>query len=94
MFAIALIFWSMGKLTESGTKDVSTIKGKIATVYLDIPADGFGEIKTAVSGALEHIQAKSVNGEALPAGTQVCVVQIISQSLVGVEKITEKGEVK
>ncbi|MEN8254723.1 MAG: hypothetical protein ABFR33_04555, partial [Verrucomicrobiota bacterium] len=92
MFAIAFIFWGMGKLTETGTKDVATAKGKIATVYLDIPADGFGEIKTAVSGAVEHIKAKSVGGEALPAGTQVRVVQVIGQTLVGVEKLTEKGE--
>jgi hypothetical protein len=94
MFSIAGIFYFMGKMSETGTKDVATAKGKIATVYLDIPADGFGEIKTAVSGAVEHIKAKSVNGEALPAGTQVRVVQVVSQTWVGVEKLTEKGEVK
>ncbi len=94
MFAIAFIFWGMGKLTETGTKDVATSKGKIATVYLDIPAGGFGEVKTAVSGAVEHIKAKSVNGEALPAGTQVRIVQVVGQTLVGVEKLTKNGEIK
>jgi hypothetical protein len=94
MFAIAGIFYFMGKMSETGTKDVTTAKGRIATVYLDIPANGFGEIKIAVSGAVEHIKAKSVNGEALPAGTQVRVVQVVSQTLVGVEKLTEKGEVE
>lgn len=94
MFAIAGIFYFMGRMSETGTKDVTTAKGKIATVYLDIPANGFGEIKTAVNGAVEHIKAKSVNGEALPAGTQVRVVQVVGQTLVGVEKLTEKGEIK
>lgn len=94
MFAIAFIFWGMGKLTETGTKDVSTAKGQIGTVYLDIPADGFGEIKVSVSGVSEHLQAKSVSGEALPAGTQVRVVQVIGQTLVGVEKMKEQGEVE
>ncbi len=94
MLAIAGIFYFMGKMSEAGTKDMATAKGKVATVYLDIPADGFGEIKTTVSGAVEHIKAKSVNGEALPAGTQVRVVQVVGQALVGVEKLTEKGEVK
>jgi hypothetical protein len=94
MFAIAGIFYFMGKMSETGTKDVATAKGKIATVYLDIPAVGFGEIKTAVSGAIEHIKAKSVNGEALPAGTQVRVVKVVGQTLVEVEKLTEKGEVE
>ncbi|MCK4564851.1 MAG: hypothetical protein KAU94_09275 [Verrucomicrobia bacterium] len=94
MFAIAGIFYFMGKMSETGTKDMATAKGKIATVYLDIPVNGFGEIKTTVSGAVEHIKAKSVNGEALPAGTQVRVVQVVGQTLVGVEKLTEKGEVE
>lgn len=92
MVVIALIFWSMGKLSESGTKDVATSRGNVATVYLDIPADGYGEIKTTVNGAMEHIKATSISGEALPAGTQVRVAKVVSQSLVGVERIDEKGD--
>jgi hypothetical protein len=92
MFAIALIFWGMGKLTETGTKDIAMAKGQAGTVYLDIPSEGFGEVKTTVSGVVEHIKARSVHGEALPAGTEVRVVQVINQSLVGVEKLTFKGE--
>ena len=94
MLAIAGIFYGMGKLTETGTKDVASCKGQEGTVYLDIPADGFGEIKTLVSGVVEHVKAKSISGEALPAGTQVRVVKVIGQTLVGVEKITGKGEEK
>lgn len=90
MFAIAFIFYGMGKLTETGTKDVTTCIGEIGTVYLDIPADGFGEVKTSVSGVVEHVKARSVNGEALSAGTQVRIVKAIGQTLVGVEKLTEK----
>ncbi len=92
MFAIALIFYGMGKLTETGTKDVASCKGKVGTVYLDIPVNGFGEIKIAVSGAVEHVRAKSLSGGALPAGTQVRVAQVLGQTLVEVKKITEKGE--
>jgi hypothetical protein len=92
MLAIAGIFYFMGKLTETGTKDIATCKGQIGTVYLDIPADGFGEIKTTVSGVPEHVKAKSMDGEALLAGTQVRVVRVFDQALVGVEKLTEKGE--
>jgi hypothetical protein len=94
MLAIAFIFWGMGKLTETGTKDVATAKGKVGTVYLDIPADGFGEIKIGVSGAVEHIKAKSVDGEAMPAGTEVRVVKVVNQMLVGVRKLTKEGEVE
>lgn len=90
MFAIAFIFYGMGRLTETGTKDVATCIGEIGTVYLDIPADGYGEVKTSVSGVVEHVKARSVNGEALRSGTQVRIVKAIGQTLVGVEKLIEK----
>jgi hypothetical protein len=64
MLAIAGIFYAMGKLSETGTKDIAASKGHVGTVYLDIPADGFGEIKTIVNGVPEHVKAKSMDGEA------------------------------
>jgi hypothetical protein len=94
MLAIAGIFYAMGKLSETGTKDIAASKGQIGTVYLDIPANGFGEIKIVVNGVPEHVKAKSVDGEALSAGTQVRVVQVMDQTLVGVTKLTEQGEVE
>jgi len=92
MLAIAGIFYGMGKLTETGTKDVASCEGKTGTVYLDIPAGGSGEIKINVSGAIEHVRAQSLNREALSAGTQVRVVKVVGQTLVEVEKLTERGE--
>ena len=92
MLAIAGIFYFMGKLTETGTKDIATCRGQLGTVYLDIPAEGFGEIKIMVSDVPEHVKAKSMNGGALSAGTQIRVVRVFSQALVGVEKLSEKGE--
>lgn len=92
MLAIAGIFYAMGKLAETGTKDMTASQGKVGTVYLDIPAAGFGEIKVVVNDVPEHIRAKSTAGEALPAGTQVRVVEVVNQTLVGVQKLTSKGE--
>ena len=92
MLAIAGLFYGMGKLSETGTKDVRTSKGHTGTVYLDIPADGFGEIKISVSGVSEHVKAQSSKNVALPAGTQVRVVQVIDQTLVSVELFNEKGD--
>ncbi len=90
MLAVALIFWGMGRLTETGTKELSSCKGNTGTVYLDIPASGVGEVRTTVSGVVELVKARSLSAEALPAGTQVRVVKVIDQTLVGVEKLTEK----
>lgn len=94
MVAIAFIFWGMGKLTETGTKNVADCLGALGTVYLDIPANGFGEIKTTVGGVAEHVKARSATGESLRAGTQVRVVQVVGQAWVGVEKMDNKGESK
>ncbi len=87
MFSIALIFYGMSKLAETGTKDIGSCKGKIGTVYLDIPAGGSGEIKVALANVVEHVKALSVEKEMLSAGTQVRVVQVVDQTLVKVEKI-------
>jgi hypothetical protein len=92
MFAIAGIFYTMGKLAETGTKDMEGSLDQIGTVYLDIPAEGFGEVKVIVNNVPEHIRAKSMDGEVLPAGTQVRVVQVVNQTLVGVQKLTNKGD--
>jgi hypothetical protein len=89
MLAIAGIFYGMGKLTETGTKDMASCKGQTGTVYLDIPSGGYGEIKTVINGVPEHVKAKNRNEAALPAGTQVRIVNVIDQTLVEVEKITE-----
>lgn len=94
MLAIAGIFYGMGKLTETGTKDIVSCKGQSGIVYLDIPAGGYGEIKTTVNGVSEHLKAKSRNGATLPAGTSIRIVQVIDQTLVEVEKTTEQGESK
>lgn len=87
MLSVALVFYGMARLAESGTKNVLSCRGNIGTVYMDIPAEGYGEIRTMISGALEHVKAMSISGEALPAGTEVRVVKVFSQTLVGVEKI-------
>ncbi len=87
MVLIALIFYGMAKLAETGTKDVMSCKGKVGTVYLNIPAGGVGEIKVMITGASTHVKAESVDEEMLPAGTQVRVVQVVSQTLVKVKKI-------
>jgi len=92
MVAIALIFYGMGKMAETGTKDLLRAQGTIGTVYLNIPENGFGEVKLEINGAVEHVKAKSINAEALVAGTQIRVVNVVSQTLLEVEKLTNKGE--
>lgn len=92
MLAIAGIFYAMGKLTETGTKELASCKGQTGSVYLDIPSGGYGEIKTTVSGVVENVRAKNIDGEALPSGTQVRIMQVVGQTLVIVEKLSKMGD--
>ncbi len=92
MVSIACIFYAMGRLAETGTKDVKTCRGKVAAVYLNIPASGEGEIKLEIAGMVSHVKAKGVDGAEFLAGTQVRVARVISQTLVEVEALDNKGE--
>lgn len=87
MFCIAGIFYGLGRMTETGTKDVKSCEGKIGSVYLNIPQGGVGEVKVNISGAVEHVKARSVDGEAIMAGTQIQVVVMVNQMLVEVEEV-------
>jgi len=82
----------MGKLIETGTMDIHTALGSRGTVYLDIPAGGWGEIRAVVSGASTHLRARCADGGSAEAGTEVRVVKILDSSSVEVERHgQEKG---
>ncbi len=95
MLSVALIFWSMRKLTHTGTANLNSCVGTEGAVYLDIPENGFGEIKVTVSDVVTHVKAKSVDGKALKANTLVRVKNRLGQNTVEVEPVnkeTQKGE--
>lgn len=90
MFAVALVFYGLRRLTQRGTSDIRTSVGKRGSVYLDIPEDGVGEVRVSVSGVLSHVKARAADGMELKAGTPVRVVRRLNQTTVEVEKIEEK----
>jgi membrane protein implicated in regulation of membrane protease activity len=85
MAAVASVFYFMGKLTETGTRDIATCVGQSGEVYLDIPANGQGEIRILVNGTLDHVKARCASGASLKAGTPVRVVRVLNPNLVEVE---------
>ncbi|HPM24376.1 MAG TPA: hypothetical protein PLP66_10760, partial [Phycisphaerae bacterium] len=46
-------------------------------VYLDIPADGEGEIRTEVNGVVTHVKARAAGGQAVKAGTAVVIERVV-----------------
>ncbi len=87
MLLVAMLFVSITRLAQSGTMDVKSAKGRSGEVYLPIPAgrSGRGKITITLQGALREIDAVT-EGETLPRGTAVRVVDIAGNGVLLVEK--------
>ncbi len=89
MFSIAFVFYGLRRLTESGTKDLSTSIGKAGSVYLDIPEGGTGEVRVTVSGVISYVKARASGGRELKAGIPVRVVRRLDKTTVEVKPIDQ-----
>jgi membrane protein implicated in regulation of membrane protease activity len=95
MILVSALMHFLGRMTESGNLRIGTCVGAAATVYLDIPADGEGEIRVACNGILTHLKARPVPGAAgLKAGAAVRVRRVLGPNCVEVERATVEEEKK
>jgi hypothetical protein len=88
--AVALILYRLRKLAESGTENIATCVGKSGVVYLNIPADGQGEVRMTVSGRVSILKARSADGTVIRAGTPVRATRALDSTTVEVTTITEE----
>jgi len=86
MLIVSALFYFFMRMTESGTRRLSSAVGQPATVYMDIPAGGSGQVRVLCGGSISFISARSAGGEALKAGTPVVVRRIVGPNTVEVEK--------
>jgi uncharacterized membrane protein YjfL (UPF0719 family) len=86
MLIVSAIFYFLMRMTETGTRRLATALGQPATVYMDIPAGGAGQIRVMISGAVSFVSARAAGGEALKAGAPVVVKRLIGPNTVEVEK--------
>jgi hypothetical protein len=89
MFSVALVFYVLRRLSKAETGDLRTCIGQHGTVYLDIPADGEGEVRISVSGVLSHVKARSTEGKELKSGTPVRVTRLLDKTSVEVEPLDQ-----
>ena len=85
MAVVALALYGLKRLAESGTPRIATCVGTTGTVYLDIPAAGFGEARVTVSGVATHVKARGVDGVELKAGTPIRVTRVLGPRAIEVE---------
>lgn len=84
MILIALVFYWMRKLTESGNLNLNTCVGRQGTVYLDIQEGMLGEVRVNVSGVATHVKARTADSKELKSGVPVTVTRVLDQSTVEV----------
>jgi hypothetical protein len=54
-------------------------------VYLDIPANGVGEVRMLCDGVMTLIRARTTNGDGVKAGASVRIVRLAASNTVEVE---------
>jgi hypothetical protein len=87
MFTVALMFFLMTKLTESGNITLSNSLNAFGRVYLPIPANrsGVGQVQITIQGSVREVEAVT-DDEMLPTGTPVKVLEVINDEILVVKK--------
>ena len=82
-----VIYKQTKKLEHNGAFKIDDVKGSTVSVYLRIPANGAGKGKVQVSqnGSVHELDALT-DGEEIPSGAKVKIVEIIDNETVKVEK--------
>ena len=89
MLSVALVFYLLRKLSESGTADLQTCVGRTGTVYVAIPATGEGQVRVTVSGVVSCVKARATGDSDINAGTVVRVARCLDTTTVEVEAVRE-----
>lgn len=88
---LVLFFWAINqvkKLAEDNTFRLEQTIGKVAEVYLAIPADmgGKGKVLVSVQGSTHELEAITSSATKLETGSMVKVLSIENDSILKVEK--------
>ena len=91
MVLTSLLFYWMGKMAESGTLRIKNAIGVVGEVYLPIGANRseIGKIQIKVQGSLRELEAITDNNEELKTNTIIKVLEVVSDELLLVEKLSK-----
>lgn len=84
MLGVAKVLKLSAKLAENGTVMLENAKGMTATVYVKIPQgrQNHGKVTINLQGRLVEADAVSADGEEIPTGTKVKIVDVSDDLLV------------
>lgn len=86
VWVLSIIFSKMKLLQSDGTIDIKNAIGVHGSVYLNIPAQGSGQVQVTVQGALKIFDAMSKDNQKLVTGEKVVVVDVADNNTLIVEK--------
>ncbi len=91
MLLVGYMMYLFSKLTEEGNLDINEALFNTGEVYLKIPAnkEGYGKVHLKINGSLRELDAITTEGETLPTGSQVRVIEVLEDNLLLVEPIDE-----
>lgn len=77
---------SMLKFEHDGSINIQRAVGESATVYVPVPASqqGSGKVTLTLQGRTVEYQAVTSEGQQLPTGTAVLIVEVLSDDTVEV----------
>jgi hypothetical protein len=85
MFAVSIVLYWLLNLEEIGNIKLADALGEEGIVYIDVPAEGFGQVRVTVDGVVSYVRARSRTGELLVRGAKVRVVGIVDDKTIEVE---------
>lgn len=89
MFIMALLFYLVNKLNDSGTLIVKNALGAIGEVYLTVGADRskIGKVNVRIQGALREMEALTDEETDLKMGTVIKVIEVTNNGILIIEKL-------
>lgn len=91
MFSIAFLMFQVMKLNKDNTFHVKQVVGRVADVYLRIPAAHIesGKIQVSMNGSMHELEAYTDADCAIPTGAKVKITEVIEGSTVLVAPLVD-----
>jgi hypothetical protein len=88
VYLFFVVIKQVQKLAEDNTFNINNVIGKTASVYLRIPGhkSGYGKVQVSVNGSFHELNAIT-NGDEIPTGTMIKVMELVDDNLILVERI-------
>lgn len=89
MVLVGYLIYLFSKLSQEGNLNINNALFNTGTVYLTIPAleSGRGKIHVTIDGTMREMDAMTKEGDKLPTGMDIRVVEVLENNILLVEPI-------